>query len=606
MSVVDTTAPSITFSPEPQSINTAGVDTTVPLPNVAALVTATDIVGVVSKTQSPSAGTLVGNGVYDVVVTVSDAAGNSAQSTVRVTVNDPINFTAQPASTFVREGGSVNFSVAVTGSAPLSYQWFHGAQPIVGAEATTLTISDAKESDGGSYHCVVTNAVGNAPSETAALEVRLRPRIVVQPISQEVRPKAVVTFSAEATGYAPLTYQWKKDGSNLPNQTGASLTLSAVTNANAGRYTVVVTNEVTSVESEQAELRLIILTDVDGSYQGLLVHDNTANLSEPPYPGRLTVTFGKLGAMTGKLEYRGLTHSFTGKFTPELNFQLTILRKNQGPLNLTMHLDASELKLTAHVTETLQAGNFQSDAAMLLHLVHSTKNPASQAGRYTARVNQGTGSTGGPDEPGYLLVGISKSGVTKFTGKMPDGSALACSALLNEDGSTAFYDPLYKVAFPYAGYLAGPMKFAPTAGLQAVTGNLEWKKPAQITGAFWPLGFRQIREVEGSLYSPPIRTQRVLNLIDFVGAMTFTANGPATFTNNLQLTTANRFLVNVPNTSKLALKLIPSTGLTTGTFYDSTLRKTRKLHGAVLQAQGEINGFFLGDTDAGEWTLSPP
>jgi len=26
----------------------------------------------------------------------------------------------------------------------------------------------------------------------------------------------------------------------------------------------------------------------------------------------------------------------------------------------------------------------------------------------------------------------------------------------------------------------------------------------------------------------------------------------------------------------------------------------------VLQAQGEINGYFLGDTDAGEWTLSPP
>ena len=98
-----------------------------------------------------------------------------------------------------------------------------------------------------------------------------------------------------------------------------------------------------------------------------------------------------------------------------------------------------------------------------------------------------------------------------------------------------------------------------------------------------------------------------MNLPDLSGAMMFTASGPPNFTNNFLLTTANRFLLlDFPNTKKLAVKVVPSTGLTTGSFYDSALRKTRKLQGVVLQAQGEVSGFFLGDTNSGELSLSPP
>ena len=605
--VQDTIAPVITFSPGIQTINTSGVGTTVALPNVAALVTATDSVGIVSKTQSPAAGTLVVAGRYDIVVTVSDAAGHSTQSTVSVTVSDPVEFTSHPASTFVHEGSSVSFTVAITGTEPLSYQWEHNNQPITSETAATLTIPDAKATDGGSYRCVVTNVGGSKTSDAATLEVRLRPRITVNPESQEVRPKGAVTFKVEVAGYAPMTYRWRKDGVDLPGETGVELSLSNVAAAATGRYTVVVTNEVMSVESEDAELRLIAWVEVDGTYQGLVLHDNSVSPAEPHYLGRLTVTLSKLGAMTGKVEYRGLTHSFSGKLTPELNYQRTILRKNQGPLNLSMHLDASAFTLSAHLSEFIQAGQFHSGATMLLHGFNASKNPAPQAGRYTMRIKQGTDSTGGPDAPGYALASISKSGVVKMTGKMSDGSALSCSTLLNEDGTAAFYDPLYKAAYPYAGYIAGPITFDPAAGLQAVTGNLEWKKPAQTKDVFWPLGFSQTRELEGSLYIPPIRGQRILNLPDLSGAMTFTASGPASFTNNFLLTTANHLvLLDFPNTRKLGIKLVPATGITTGSFYDSTLRKTRQLQGVALQAQGEISGFFLSDTDPSEWTFSPP
>ena len=83
--VVDNVAPVITGTPPLQNVGT-GSNLTAALPDVAALVTATDNVGVTSKTQSPIAGTQKPTGTYDVTVTVSDAAGNSAETTVQVTV----------------------------------------------------------------------------------------------------------------------------------------------------------------------------------------------------------------------------------------------------------------------------------------------------------------------------------------------------------------------------------------------------------------------------------------------------------------------------------------------------------------------------------------
>jgi alpha-tubulin suppressor-like RCC1 family protein len=52
-----------------------------------------------------------------------------------------------------------------------------------------------------------------------------------------------VTFSVAATGTPPLFYQWVFSGTNLPGATKATLALNNVQSANAGIYTVVVTND---------------------------------------------------------------------------------------------------------------------------------------------------------------------------------------------------------------------------------------------------------------------------------------------------------------------------------------------------------------------------
>ena len=49
----------------------------------------------------------------------------------------------------------------------------------------------------------------------------------------------VVTLSVEATGTPPLSYQWRRQSSNVAGQTSDALVIASLQNSNAGNYTVV-------------------------------------------------------------------------------------------------------------------------------------------------------------------------------------------------------------------------------------------------------------------------------------------------------------------------------------------------------------------------------
>lgn len=81
------------------------------------------------------------------------------------------------------------------------------------------------------------------------------PTITTQPVSQTVGTGASATFSVTASG-TNLTYQWAHGGTNVPAGTAATLTLNNVQAADAGSYTVVVTNANGSVTSNPATLTI--------------------------------------------------------------------------------------------------------------------------------------------------------------------------------------------------------------------------------------------------------------------------------------------------------------------------------------------------------------
>ncbi len=86
------------------------------------------------------------------------------------------------------------------------------------------------------------------------------PFISAQPSNVAAIVNGSATFSMVAIGPAPLTYQWRKDGVPLAGATGATLNLSNLQPAQAGNYTVVVTNAYGSVTSSVASLSVSFLT----------------------------------------------------------------------------------------------------------------------------------------------------------------------------------------------------------------------------------------------------------------------------------------------------------------------------------------------------------
>jgi len=167
--------------------------------------------------------------------------------------------TSQPANMTVTVPATATFSVTASGTAPLSYQWQKNGAPIAGATSASYTTPATTTADSGSsYRVVASNAVSNVTSSTATLTVNagaVAPSITTQPANITVTTPATATFSVTASGTAPLSYQWQKNGATIAGATSASYTTPATTTADSGSsYRVVVSNTVSSVTSSAATL----------------------------------------------------------------------------------------------------------------------------------------------------------------------------------------------------------------------------------------------------------------------------------------------------------------------------------------------------------------
>lgn len=79
-------------------------------------------------------------------------------------------------------------------------------------------------------------------------------QISKQPQNQIVWSGGQASFSVAAKGAKKITYQWQKDGVNLPGQTKSTLRIKKTVPADWGRYGVLVSSGSTSLESETGTL----------------------------------------------------------------------------------------------------------------------------------------------------------------------------------------------------------------------------------------------------------------------------------------------------------------------------------------------------------------
>jgi photosystem II stability/assembly factor-like uncharacterized protein len=161
-------------------------------------------------------------------------ANNGADTT---SITTPITMLAKPdaritnaaAANGICPGGNLSLNALVV--AGYTYQWKLNGTDIAGATSSSYTASAA-----GNYQVKASFSCGDSTSTIYAVVIIPKPNAVITPASSTTicAGANVVLNTITGTG---LTYQWRKDGTDIPSATTNSYTANAT-----GQYAVKVTN----------------------------------------------------------------------------------------------------------------------------------------------------------------------------------------------------------------------------------------------------------------------------------------------------------------------------------------------------------------------------
>jgi hypothetical protein len=288
------------------------------------------------RSEQATTSSLNNVGMLSSVVGQTESVCNISLSVPSASAVAP-SITTQPASQTVIAGKTVSFTVAATGTAPLTYQWSKNGATISGATSSTYTTPAETTTDNNAQFTVaVSNSAGNATSNAAVLTVTspaVAPAITAQPASQTVIAGNTASFTVAATGTAPLTYQWSKNGTVISGATSSAYTTPAETTTdNNAKFTVAVSNAAGNATSNAAILTVnastLLLNSSSSSlsFGSVNVSSNSAKTVTLTNAGNSTLTvsnvtvsgagFNAAGVSSGLILTPGQVATLTATFAP--------------------------------------------------------------------------------------------------------------------------------------------------------------------------------------------------------------------------------------------------------------------------------------------------
>ncbi len=214
----------------------------------------------------------------------------------------PLLPTASPSNT-VYAGTTVTLSVVVAGTPPYQYQWQEDGTNISWGTGATLVLTNATETDSGTYDVIVggANGTNTSPALTVTVHAASPPVFAIEP-SPALSTNYLggfVTITAQVSGTQPIQLQWQHNGVNILNASTSSLTLAALQADEAGSYTLLASNSLGVANSLPAVLT--VLPPPNPSALNVLTYHNDnardgANTNEVLLtPANVNVsTFGRL------------------------------------------------------------------------------------------------------------------------------------------------------------------------------------------------------------------------------------------------------------------------------------------------------------------------
>lgn len=366
-----------------------------------------DLAGANSAALTIPAVQLSNAGTYTVLIT--NAVGSVLSNAVPLIVNTAPVFNSQPRAQTALVGSTVVFNAEAAGGASISYQWRKNGVAIAGANGSTLTLSGVTAGDAGTYDVQVVNSLGALNSSVAVLTVVTTPTapvITAQPAARAAMLGSQVSMTVSATGAPAPSYQWRRNGNNIPGATNATLVIGSVQASDAANYDVVINNSVGSVTSNVGGLR-VITRSYAGFYFGTF-SGGSGNFALYVRDDNTGVFLGYLPSSTAPVMNLDVLVNDSGQFS-----------FNQGAVTVS----ATGIENTPARAAALAAvnvfgaigsdgslsGSLQGGASASLSAVRASDTGGSQnvAGFYQAGATNGSGvsyTIAGPNTQAFVIV----------------------------------------------------------------------------------------------------------------------------------------------------------------------------------------------------------
>lgn len=144
--------------------------------------------------------------------------------------------------TMLRVQDAVDAALDLQARIAIPYHYGRGEGTIADGQFFTSTLADRM------------TTMMNTGAEGFPLEISETVAFAEHPASETILPGASATLSVQATGSGALRYQWRRNGVALVGATAATLPITAATAANAGDYTVIVSDANGPLTSRMARL----------------------------------------------------------------------------------------------------------------------------------------------------------------------------------------------------------------------------------------------------------------------------------------------------------------------------------------------------------------
>ena len=175
-------------------------------------------------------------------IKVTDKTGASVTDDVIITVYELPVFTLQPLSQTACNGNNVSFSIEAQGKEPIYFQWQKNGNNITGATNTIFQLNNVTTANATTYNCNITNECGSSSSDEATLSVISEPVVINPSQNFTFLVGQSDTMIVQASGTAPFTIQWKKNGTVISNASTENYTINNLQTNNSGTYTCNLSN----------------------------------------------------------------------------------------------------------------------------------------------------------------------------------------------------------------------------------------------------------------------------------------------------------------------------------------------------------------------------